>query len=403
MVTVQHKAIHQGRMNMSSKHMERAKPKELVVVNPQREERLQSDATASLGHTEAQMTVEQVIARTKEWVSTQVEQLPGFLGAHLMGGITSMALSDPFPVYRDVDLHILLKDGSDIPGENRETLYKGFMIEAGFRRQTDYNTPEVVLADPVIASHMAVPSILSDPTGFLTYLHEGVSREYARRKWVQARCEAEKREAFGKLEMAARIPDPDPLSIFMLLGYAGTYVAAVLSLASLKAITGRRSYIQMRRILENQGRTDLYEKLYKVVGMGQTSREQAERYLQDGASAFDLAVKVKRTPHHFGHKMYAHLRPYLVGGSKEMMDEGYYREALGWTMAFYGASMQIIQIDAPSQLTPNMQTKFDECRSQFVLDTAISWKTRLEEAKATFREVFMLADEIIACNPAIFE
>jgi hypothetical protein len=220
---------------------------------------------------------------------------------------------------------------------------------------------------------------------------------------VQARCEVEKREALGKLETISHIPDPDPLTAFRLLGYADTYVAAVLSLASLKAITGRRSSIQMRLILENLGRADLYERLLKVVGIGQASREQAKRYLQDGVSAFDLAVKVKRSPHPFGHKMYAHLRPYLVGGSQEMMDEGYYREAMGWTMAFYVASIQIIQIDAPSQITTSMQTKFDECMRQFGLDGTVTWETRIEEAKAIFREVFILADKIIACNPAIFD
>ena len=386
---------------MSSKHVEQSELTELIVIDPPLEERQQLDNAASGGCREALITVEQVIERTKEWVSIQAEQFPAFLGAHLMGGITSMALSDPFPTYRDVDLHIILKDGSDIPGENAELLYNGLMIEAGFRRQTDYRTPEVILADPVIATHMAVPSILSDPSGFLTRLHEGVAGEYARRKWVQLRCEAEKREAFGKLEFAARTPDP--LSAVGLLGYAGVCVSAVLALASLKAITGRRGYIQMRRILESWGRADLYERLLEVVGIASTSRQQAEHYLQDGASAFDIAVKVKRTPHPFGHKMYAHLRPYLVEGAQEMIEEGYYREAMGWTMAFYSGAMQIIQIDAPAHLTPHMQAKFDECMKQFGLDGTVHWETRIEEAKAIFREVFILADKIIACNPAIFD
>ena len=388
---------------MSSKHMNQSALTVPLVLDPPGEERQQLDNAASAGWREEAITVEQVIERTKEWVSTQAEHLPGFLGAHLMGGITSMALSNPFPTYRDVDLHMILKDGSDIPGENAEVLYNGLMIEAGFRQQKDYRTPEVVLADPVIAGHMALPSILSDPTGFLSQLQEVISREYARRKWVQARCEAEKRETLDKLETLSHIPDPDPVTAFELLGYASTYVPAVLALASLKAITGRRCYIQMRHILESLGRADLYERLLKVVGIEQASREQAERYLRDAAEAFDLAVRVKRTPHPFGHKMYAHLRPYLVGGSKEMMDEGYCREAAGWTMAFYGNSMQIIQTDAPSQLTSTMQAKFDECMSQFMLDQAVPWETRIEEATAIFREAFLLADEIIVSNPAIFE
>jgi len=86
-----------------------------------------------------------------------------------------------------------------------------------------------------------------------------------------------------------------------------------------------------------------------------------------------------------------------------MMDEGYDREAMGWTMAFYAASMQIIKTDAPSQLTSKMQAKFDECMKQFGLDGTVPWETRIEEAKAIFREVFLLADQIITCNPAIFD
>ena len=101
--------------------------------------------------------------------------------------------------------------------------------------------------------------------------------------------------------------------------------------------------------------------------------------------------------------MHAHLRPYLVDGTQEMINEEYYREAVGWAMAFYGASMQVIQRDAPSQLTPTMQAKFTECLRHFALDALASWKTRLEEAKVVFREVFLLADEIVACNPAIFD
>lgn len=73
----------------------------------------------------------------------------------------------------------------------------------------------------------------------------------------------------------------------------------------------------MRHNLENWGRIDLYERLLKVVGITQTSREQAECYLREAAEAFDFAAKVKRTPHPFGHKMYAHLRSYLVEGSRK--------------------------------------------------------------------------------------
>ncbi len=72
-------------------------------------------------------------------------------------------------------------------------------------------------------------------------------------------------------------------------------------------------------------------------------------------------------------------------------------------MAFYGNTMQIIQIGAPSQLTTSMQVKFEECMSRFELHGTISWEERIARAQALFREVFILADEIIGCNQAILD
>jgi hypothetical protein len=353
----------------------------------------------------AAITVGQVIDLVKAWVDMRVKHTPGFLGAHLMGGITSMASGETFPTYRDVDLHLIFRDDIKMPGQNVETLYKGLMIEAGFRQQKDYRSPEVVLADPVIASHMAVPSIVYDPTGWLTRLQEAVAQEYAQPRWIQVRCEAEKRQAFGWLERAASLLDP--ITALNLLGYTCTFVSGVLALASLQPITGRRGLVQMRRILEGQGRLDLHERLLAVIGVAHLSREQVECALRDAAEVFDIAVRVKRTPHPFGHKMYAHLRPYLVEGTQEMIREGYHREAAGWVMAYYASSIQIIQTDAPSQLTPDRQEKFENYLCQFEFDGerglcrprrsgAEAWRVRIEQGKAVFLDVFTLADEIIA-------
>jgi hypothetical protein len=56
-----------------------------------------------------------------------------------------------------------------------------------------------------------------------------------------------------------------------------------------------------------------------------------------------------------------------------------------------------------SHFTPHMQAKFDECRSQFGLNSAFSSEERIARAKVLFLEAFFLADEILACNQAIFD
>jgi len=221
---------------------------------------------------EAALTVGQVIEDTKAWVDMQREQKPGLIGAHLMGGITSMSRDERFPTYRDVDLHLIFRDDVQLPEGNEEALYKGLMIEAGLRQQKDYSTRQGVLADPVIASHMALKSIVYDPTGWLTRLHEAVAPEYTQPQWVRKRCEAEKREAFDWLERVASLPDP--VTAVNILGYTCTFVSGVLALASLQPITGRRCAVHMRHILEKWGRLDLHERLLEVFGMAHLSREE---------------------------------------------------------------------------------------------------------------------------------
>ena len=72
---------------MSSKYTAQKTPAELGRGDAQQEGGRQPGNPASLGPTEALLTVEQVIEWAKEWVSEQAERFPGFLGAHLMGGI----------------------------------------------------------------------------------------------------------------------------------------------------------------------------------------------------------------------------------------------------------------------------------------------------------------------------
>jgi hypothetical protein len=62
----------------------------------------------------------QVIELAREWVQDHGNQTPGFLGAHLMGSLSSRPKEAPFPTYRDVDLNIVVKGASaneprDIP------------------------------------------------------------------------------------------------------------------------------------------------------------------------------------------------------------------------------------------------------------------------------------------------
>ena len=50
------------------------------------------------------------------------------------------------------------------------------------------------------------------------------------------------------------------------------------------------------------------------MGVADSTPERVAQNLVEGVETFDRAVKGKRTPFPFGHKMHPHLRPYFVDG-----------------------------------------------------------------------------------------
>jgi hypothetical protein len=141
----------------------------------------------------------------REWVNVNAEHYPGLRGEHLVGGITTMPANAPFPAYKDVDMHLAFDESSPIlspqgPFPNMlETTHASLMLEGGYKPITEYESAEVVLANPEIVHHLTVDSILYDPEGFLATLQPQVKRDYARRQWVLARLEHERRELQGVL------------------------------------------------------------------------------------------------------------------------------------------------------------------------------------------------------------
>ena len=78
----------------------------------------------------------------------------------------------------------------------------------------------------------------------------------------------------------------------------------------------------MRAILTQYGRPDLYEAYTATHGLHGATPDYVAQRLREGAEAFDLAVTVRRSPHPFQHKLYPHLRPYLVESCRSLIAEG---------------------------------------------------------------------------------
>src|SRR4051794_29601190 len=151
-----------------------------------------TDSAAEAGAS-AVLPVAEVIAREQEWVDREARHLPDFAGAYLWGGITAMPPDAPFPLYRDVDVVVVVPQGSQ--EDTVEVFYRGLLLEVIALDLSAHQDAEAILANPSQGPNLATTQILADPTGILTPLQAAVAAGYGRRRWIAARCAAEKEAA----------------------------------------------------------------------------------------------------------------------------------------------------------------------------------------------------------------
>ncbi len=338
------------------------------------------------------MNVGQVIALVQEWVDVHGSQTPGFCGAHLVGGILSMPKESVFPPYLDVDFKLVLHSTQEV--EPHDIAYKGLILEYGTIGIEHYCSAEAVLSNPELASNLAVDSILSDPAGLLKPLHAVVKQEYAKRTWVKARCTYEKKLVTHSLEEVSQAASP--AEALVPLALAIVYLAGVLTVADLRPPTHRRALVLMRDVLHQQGRGELQEEALCLLGSAHLTRHQVEAFLHDAATAFDRAVEVKRTAIPLlDFKFQPHVRPYLVDGFQELIQEGNHREAMLWIVILLIFANIAIQHDAPEAEKPLFQAKLDRLFQEIGFGAPNYVETRLQGARELAKNIFTLADEIV--------
>ena len=281
----------------------------------------------------------------RAWVEERAGDFPGFLGAHLGGGITALPPEAPFETYRDVDVSIVVEAPPPAGLEHLEVSFQGLLIEGGPKGVERYRSPELVLADPYLAGHLAADSILVDPTGRLAALHETVARAYAAPRWVAARCAPIRDGARKGLDRAHQAPAPHSAYFQVLI--AIQQLAAFLALAHLRLPTHRGCLVLLRQLLGQEDRSGLFEETLAVLGFDAVTPEVALGHLEQTAVAFDAAVPITRSPTPFAYKLRPHLRPYLVDGTRAMIAAGDHREAMWWIAAWTFACGEALRCDGP--------------------------------------------------------
>ena len=338
------------------------------------------------------MKVREAKIIAKQWVAEHAAHLPGFHGAYLAGGINRIPDDEPFPLYIDVDVHVILENRQESDLRQDLILYHNAIIESLYIDRRGYESPEAVLSNPLDAHNFLSPSVISDPTGSLTEIQKTVAHEYTCRKWVEARCRRLKGQIMNTLD------DEEKSSSFLPMVLLLLNIPYPIANAHLKAPTNRRALCQIREILHAADRQELYESILAVSWWTHVSREETEFRLQKCLEAFDRAVQVFKTPFGFDYQIRPYVRPYILDGTQEMIQKGCYREATGWIFGSHFVANICIQNDAPEDEKKQFQEAYDRIYGRWNSGPA---KDDILLIRRVVEDLFEYVDEVVASNPEI--
>jgi hypothetical protein len=287
--------------------------------------------------------IDEVSEIARRWVAKEGPRIPGFRGAVLHGSVAWASRDEEVAPDSDVDVLVIV-DGQPAakPGK---LIYGGVLLEISLLPAGEITDPERVLCQAHLGGSFRGTGILADPTGELARLMAVVGAEFARTKWVRARCRNVEAKLLGHLD---RLGTDAPLPQMAQSWLFGTGLTThVLLTAGLRNPTVRKRYSAVRDLLSDYGRLEDYERLLRQLGCAYVTADQVAGYLPGLEAAFEAAAGAIRSPFPWAADLTPDARRVAIDGSRRLIETGEHREAVFWIAVTYARSMQVLEMDAP--------------------------------------------------------
>lgn len=345
------------------------------------------------------MNAHEARAAAREWVEESGQSLPGFRGAFLHGSIIDLPDDAPVAPTSDVDVMVVLDDPERIgkPGKFR---YRGVLLEVSLIASEQVASPERVLGEYNLAGSFRRFGILADPTGQLTEVQAEVAAQFAKRRWVEARCAQAMEKVRSGFPLEETAPFYDQVIAWLFPAGVLTHVVLV---AALENPTVRKRYAAARAVLITYGRLDAYERLLEILGAANLSAEQVQTHLDAMSDAFDAAKTVIRSPFFFAADISDLARPVAVDGGQQLIDDALHREAVFWIAATYCRCMAVFDRDGTPDLSARFEPGYRRLLADLGIISAADLRSRRDEVLAALPWIGRIADEIMTANPGIVE
>ena len=344
------------------------------------------------------MNIGKAKAHARQWVFEVASRMPGFSGAYTVGSVNALADHEAHPQTSDVDIKVVL-DVATPPDNPGKFGHDGVTLDVSFVPLEQLRPPESVLADYHLAAGLSTPSVIADPTGFLTELQARIVRDYSKERWVSERCEHARVAVLGwigRIGQARLYHDQVTCWLFAAGG-----MAHVILVAGLQNPTIRRRYQAAQQVLGRYGYLDFHETLLGLMGCGQLTRERVEHHLAAVTDVFDYASEVIETPYRFAGDISATGRAISIDGSRELIETGHHREAVFWLIATYSRCRAVLANDASPEVCRRYQEGYDRLLEDVGIGNFADLEQGGEKIRSALPHLVEIAEGIVATNPDI--
>jgi hypothetical protein len=297
-----------------------------------------------------------------------------------------------------MDVTVVLSD-PHVPDRTGILLYEGVLLDVSYRPAGQLESAEAILGDYHLANTFRTPNVILDPTGRLARLEAAVSMGFAERRWVYKRREQARDKVLNFIEsLDESAPIYDQILTWL---FATGITTHVLLTAGLKSPTVKRRYLAVRELLAEYGRLDFYEALLDLLGCAHMSRARVEQHLAALMEAFDAAKEMIKSPFFFASEISDIARPLSIGGSRDLIEHGFYREAIFWIAVTYSRCRKVLDQDAPEAMRNKFSSGYRDLLADLGVTTFADVRRRSDQLKSFLPSVWELAETVIEANPEI--
>jgi hypothetical protein len=340
------------------------------------------------------MLIRQAKSIARRWAIKEVSHLPGFHGAYFAGSINALSDGTALSPTSDLDLNLVFT-GNNGPAKIGKLVCRDVLLDVTCVSIDQLRSPGQVLGHYHLAGGFRTPSVILDPSGYLTALQTSVSRDFAKPEWVAKRC---KHVQSRILKQLGAVNASDPVHDQIIGWVFPTGVTThMLLVAALQNPTVRRRYVVARDVLANHGELDFYEKLLALLGCHQLGRARVLHHLAALTKVFDTAKTMVKTPFSFASEISDLARPIAIDGSRELVEAGLHREAVFWIVVTYSRCQKVLFSDAPIA----RQHQFDAAYLRLLADLGVASFADRQKRAEQVRELLPRLREVSRAITAV--